>query len=262
MNRVPAPIQEEELHAYIDGWLARERREEVEQYLREHPDVAVRIETAIAQRNDLQRLYAPLAQAPIPPALNLQRLAMQDRAGWRFPWAMAAAILLSLALGGAGGWQMARQNTPDMRVALVDEAAMNYHVYASYPADAVEMPATDTSRLQQWLSQRLARPVMLPDLQGANYRLMGARVVATRQGAAAMLFYGDAQGMTMALLLRPVKPDANMPMMRHAIDHMAGYGWADAGMGYSLVAHDDDLALHDTANALRQDIRKHLQATG
>ena len=42
MDREP-PVTEEELHAYVDGELAADRRGAVEQWLSNHPDDAARI---------------------------------------------------------------------------------------------------------------------------------------------------------------------------------------------------------------------------
>jgi anti-sigma factor RsiW len=43
MTESGCPITEEDLHAYIDGFLGAERRTAVERYLREHRDVAERV---------------------------------------------------------------------------------------------------------------------------------------------------------------------------------------------------------------------------
>ena len=55
------PVQEEDLQAYADHALDQARRNEIEAYLRDHPEVAHRVEGYIAQRQQLRAAFAPVA---------------------------------------------------------------------------------------------------------------------------------------------------------------------------------------------------------
>ncbi len=125
------PITEDGLHAYVDRVLEPERQAEVAVYLGDHPDVARRVAAFSDQRDQLRAALAPIAEEPLPAELNLSRI-IEQRARRRSPvrWAMAAMLLLSL--GGLGGWFVrgALQTSPSGLVALAQEAAVSYSVYA------------------------------------------------------------------------------------------------------------------------------------
>jgi anti-sigma factor RsiW len=53
------------------------------------------------------------------------------------------------------------------------QATNSYNVYASDHVRPVEMRATESAQLVQWVSDRLRHPVKVPDLTTSGYRLMG-----------------------------------------------------------------------------------------
>ena len=119
----------------------------------------------------------------------------------------------------------------------------------------VEMRATDSAQLVQWVSNRLHQPVKLPDLTGSGYRLMGGRLIATSHGPAAMFMYDDDRGERLVVLTRPMATDQSAPMSPHAQGNVAGFAWADGGMGYSLVGQAAADALKPIANEVRKQAR-------
>ena len=76
--------------------------------------------------------------------------------------------MLMLSIGGLGGWVMrgSLQASSGGLAALAQEAAYSYSVYAPDRVRPVEMRATDSAQLVQWVSNRLHQPVKLPDLTG------------------------------------------------------------------------------------------------
>ena len=68
------PITEEDLHAYVDGFLQDERRIVVGRYLREHREVAERVAAYGEQREELRAAFQSRASEPLPPSLNFARL--------------------------------------------------------------------------------------------------------------------------------------------------------------------------------------------
>jgi len=72
-------IAEEDLQAYIDGALSRDRRVAVAQYLLAHPDVARRVGAYAIQRVMLRAALADLADEMVPPQLDLERLIRERR---------------------------------------------------------------------------------------------------------------------------------------------------------------------------------------
>jgi anti-sigma factor RsiW len=253
----PRPITEDDLHGYVDCVLEPERQVEVADYLREHPDVAKRVAAFTGQRDLLRTALAPIAEEPLPPELNLSRI-IENRA--RRPsvarWAMAAMLLLSI--GGLGGWAVrgALEVTPGGLVALAQEATASYNVYAPDRVRPVEVRASDAAQLVQWVSDRLRRPVKVPDLTNSGYRLMGGRLVATSHGPAAMFMYDDDRGSRIVVLTRPMSSaDRDAPMTPRSQGDVEGFAWADDGVGYSLVGQAAPESLRPIANEVRRQAR-------
>jgi anti-sigma factor RsiW len=108
----------------------------------------------------------------------------------------------------------------------------------------------------QWVSDRLHRPVKVPDLATSGYRLMGGRLVATSHGPAAMFMYDDDRGSRIVVLTRPMsRADQNAPMTPQSQGDVGGFAWADDGVGYSLVGQAAPESLRPIANEVRRQAR-------
>jgi anti-sigma factor RsiW len=250
------PITEDDLHAYVDGVLEPEREAEVAIYLEGHPDMARRVAAFSDQRDLLRKALAPIADEPVPSQLNLSGM-IESRRRRSSPvwWAIAAMLMLSI--GGLGGWVMrgSLQSSNGGLAALAQEAAYSYSVYAPDRVRPVEMRASDSAQLVQWVSNRLKQPVKLPDLTGSGYRLMGGRLIATSHGPAAMFMYDDDRGDRLVVLTRPMASEQSAPMAPHSGGDVSGFAWADGGMGYSLVGQAAAESLRPIANEVRKQAR-------
>lgn len=251
------PITEDDLHGYVDHALAPERRAEVASYLDDHPDVAGRVAAFAAQREQLRGALASIADEPLPAELNLSHIiAGRKQRPLRAWWAIAALLLLSV--GGLGGWTMRSllQEGSSGLSALAQEAAYSYGVYAPDRVRPVEIRASDSAELTQWVSNRLKQPVKVPDLAVSGYRLMGGRLVATPHGPAAMFMYDDDHGDRLVVLTRPMSHgEQDTPMMPQSTGDVAGFAWADRGMGYTLVGQLPTDTLKPIANEIRKQAR-------
>ena len=253
------PISTDELHAYVDGQLDADRRQEIERYLGSQPELAHRVSAYRAQRDALRTAFAPSAATPIPPELNLDRLLearLQQPPRWSW-WRIAAAIVLCLGLGGASGWYLGASPAPtriQQAVSLLQQEAMTSHaVYATDRRHPIEVAATEKDHLSQWLSNRLHRSVVPPDLSALGYRLLGGRLLATEHGGAAALFvYDDADGNRLTVLLRPMAPQLRATRSDIAQGSLNGCTWIASGMGYAVVAAASDQALDRIANDINR----------
>jgi anti-sigma factor RsiW len=250
------PITEDDLHAYVDCVLEPERRAEVAAYLDGHPDVAERIAGYTNERELMRTALAGIADEPLPPELNLARI-IESRRRRSLPawWAIAAILLISIS--GLGGWEIrgAMQPSGGGLAALAQEAAYSYSVYAPDRVRPVEIKASDSAQLVQWISSRLHQPVKVPDLTEAGYRLMGGRLIATSNGPAAMFMYDDDRGSRLVVLTRPMQTEQSAPMAPHSGDGVSGFAWADSGMGYSMVGQVAPDSLKPIANEARKQLR-------
>jgi anti-sigma factor RsiW len=250
------PITEDDLHAYVDQLLEPERRAHVAAYLGAHPDVARRVAIFSDQRDHLRKALAPIADEPLPAKFNLSRI-MENGRQRASPLSWVVAAMLLISIGGASGW-LARgwiPASPNGLAALAQEATDSFKVYASDRVRPVEIRASEGSQLVQWLSNRLNQPVRVPDLTTAGYRLMGGRLIATSHGPAAMFMYDDDHGDRVVVLTRPMAVDKNAPMTPQSREDVAGFTWADGGMGYSLVGRSAVEALRPIANEVRRQAR-------
>jgi anti-sigma factor RsiW len=248
------PITEDDLHGYVDRALEPEREAEVAAYLASHSDVARRVAAFSDQRSWLRSALAPSAEEPLPPQLNLARMIEnRRRRPSSFRWAIAAMLLLSI--GGIGGWVIrgAAVAPAGGLAALAQEASDSYNVYASDRTRPVEL--RDSTELVQWVASRLHQPVKLPDLTTSGYRFMGGRVVPTAHGPAAMFMYDDDRGDRLVVLTRPMISDQNAPMAPLSGNDVAGFSWADGGVGYSLVGPRAVETLRPLANEIRKQVQ-------
>ncbi|WP_029350764.1 anti-sigma factor [Bosea sp. 117] len=252
------PITEDDLNGLIDGTLDPDRRIEVSAYLDAHPDVARRIALHSEQRDALRDAFARVIEEPVPTELDLSRMIAERHRPRPAPrWAMAAAAALLLCAGGIGGWSlrgMAPASYEGVQ-ALAREAAASYATYAPDLVRPVEIRASDRDVLAAWTTKRVGRPVGIPDLTAAGYRLMGGRVVPTEHGPAALFMYDDDRGTRLVMLARPMRSDGDIPMAPHAQGDLNGLAWADRGLGYSLVGAVAPDRLHPLADEVRRQIR-------
>ena len=241
MSEATPPIGEDDLHAYIDGQLEVSRRRAVERYLAEDPEAARRVAAYQAQREALRAAFAARTEEPLPPRLTLASIIGQRSRRRRTPWPVAASIILAFGVGTAAGWLLhgSPGSSPvQQAMSVLEQEALTSHVvYSADRRHPVELPSAETAHLQQWLSNRLDRTVVAPDLSGLGYHLIGGRLLATEHGgAAALLMYDDASGHRLSLLLRPMKPALHAPGAVIRRDTVNGLAWIGNGLGVAVVA--------------------------
>ncbi|MCR5865910.1 anti-sigma factor [Aquincola sp. J276] len=99
MNTPLLPPDDTTLGAWLDGELPPAEHQQVSAWLEAHPADAQRVQGWAADRDALQRLFGPVADEPVPPALQ--------RSLWRggaWPaWARAAMVAGLLATGALAG---------------------------------------------------------------------------------------------------------------------------------------------------------------
>src|SRR5579859_5625479 len=128
MTAAEPPISVDDLPANVDGRLDPARRQQVLSCLEAQPDLARRVAAYREQRERLRGALADVSAQPIPPELNLQRLVearlLRRSTPW---WRIAAAVLLSLGLGGLAGWHLSAIPGPDrntLAMSLLRQQAM------------------------------------------------------------------------------------------------------------------------------------------
>lgn len=251
------PITEDDLQAYVDNALDAERHRDVSLYLRENPDAARRVSSYAMQAAALRSVLDPIAREPVPSRLNLGTIAAAHGAAHRpRPLRLAAAAVLLLAVGAAGGWMMKGFSLPPSEgvAALAQEASASYDAFAGDNIRPVEVRAGGSDDLRQIALTTIGRAIAIPDLRKAGYRLMGGRVIPTAHGPAFMLMYDDDKGSRLVMLTRPMQIDQDKAMVASNQRAVHGWSWARDGLGYSLVGSLPPERLHPIADEIRSQI--------
>jgi anti-sigma factor RsiW len=228
-------VAEAELHAWVDGRLPEARRAAVAAWLEAHPEDRRRV-AAWQQQNELiQELYGDITREPVPERLTLPRLMGRRRGLW---WARAAAAVLLLAVGAAGGW-LAHDRLGGTRVGSSAVAAYGveaHRVFTNEVRHAVEVDASQDEHLIAWLSKRLDHPLRAPDLKPLGLELLGGRLLVTPDGEpAAQLMYEDASAARFTLYVtRHLEPRPTA--FRWSEEQGLGaFYWQERDMGYAII---------------------------
>ena len=249
------PVTEAEIQAHVDGRLPPDRAADVAEWLRAHPEESARVAAYDAQREAVRAALAPILDEPLPPALDLRLRGHARRDG---RWLTAAAAAGLVLLSGAGGWTLRGWAVPPTAgtAALAREAASSYAVYAGDAARPVELAATDRDAIDNWFSKRLSKPVRAPNLARAGLTLLGGRLVATQHGPAGLYLYQDKMGRRLAVYVRPMKVEGSDRMKARREAGIAGWTWADDGLGFGVFGAAPSADLHGAADMIRLQFRQ------
>jgi anti-sigma factor RsiW len=246
------PIGDDELMAYVDGRLPSDRVEAVASYLGAHPEIRERLSQYADQRQALRAAFGERADGPIPARLRLTRLIAERQRRRRRRFAEIAAAICLSALGGVGGWTardlMFPHASPSSALAartIIADALAAHRTFAVEVRHPVEVDAAQEAHLVQWLSKRLGRPLVVPDLSATGYRLMGGRLLPAGSGPAAQLMYENVAGDRLTVYVLPgVAAEASS--YQHDKNVGAFYR-ADEGLGCVIVGDADRGALSRAA---------------
>jgi anti-sigma factor RsiW len=241
---LPGPIGDDELMAYVDGRLPPDRAEAVGSYLAAHPEIRDRLSQYVEQRQALRTAFGEGAAETIPTRLRLTRLLAERRWRRRRRFAEIAAAIFLITLGGVAGWTardfVPPQASPPSALAagaIMADALAAHRTFAVEVRHPVEVDAAQEAHLVQWLSKRLGRPLVVPDLSATGYRLMGGRLLPAGSGAAAQLMYENGTGDRLTVYVRPgVAAEASI--YQHDKNVGAFYR-ADEGLGCVIVGDAD-----------------------
>ncbi len=249
MNNETHSIQENELHAYVDGQLDATRHAEVGSYIAVHPDIAARVQAYRQQNDILHALFDHVASEPIPLEIHP---AAQRRTF--LPLMRYAAVAAWLVMGGAIGWVVhdnTNSNLPTALATLPQQAAIAHVVYTPEVSHPVEVGADQETHLIKWLSKRLDTAVRAPQLAEVGYRLVGGRLLPGSDGPAAQFMYQNAQGLRLTLYVRTHVKDLHETAFRFEQEDKVGvFYWVDGSLGYAMSGELEKSELLRVANAV------------
>jgi anti-sigma factor RsiW len=251
MNSVERPVDEDELHARIDGRLPPHRAAAVDAYLTAHPEAQARFSQYAEQRQALRAAVAAKAAGPIPNRLRIARIREERRHRRYRQLAQIAAAISLLILGGVAGWAvrdvtgpLASTGAGTVAGEITADAIAAHRIFSVEVRHPVEVNADQEAHLVQWLSKRLGRELIVPDLAQAGFRLMGGRLLPAEDGPAAQFMYENGSGERLTLYLRAGVGDETA-FRYHEQGGIGAFYWSDEGFGYAIAAKADrEMLLH------------------
>jgi anti-sigma factor RsiW len=245
------PVEQDDLHARIDGRLPAERAEAVDAHLAAHPEVRQRWSQYAEHRQALRAAFAALAGGPVPTRLRVAHLLAEQRRRRHGQFARIAAAVGFLILGGIGGWTardvlpaLTSSSSAALASAVFDDAIAAHRTFSVEVRHPVEVGAGEEVHLVQWLSKRLGHQLIAPDLTALGFRLMGGRLLPANSGPAALLMYEDGKGTRLSCYYLSVDVGGETEFQYREQNGISAFYWADDGLAYAIVGNADrDLLL-------------------
>ncbi|MSP67556.1 MAG: anti-sigma factor [Alphaproteobacteria bacterium] len=236
MTPPPAPVDDFDLHGYVDHQLPPARREEVATYLAANPEAAARVADYQSQNQALGAAFEGVLAEPVPPAM------LTRRRPWLGAITRIAAALALLFTGGTAGWlahdSLLAPSAIERTVA--EPAAYAHRAFAGEFRHPVEIWGDNEPHLVTWLSSRLGMPVRPPDLNQAGYWLVGGRLLPARGGAAAQFMYQDDKGGRITLYVRTgIIGNSESRFQFFDQQGVRLVYWVDGPVGYALTGPVD-----------------------
>ena len=247
------PIGEDDLNAFVDGRLAPERHALVGRFLADNSSLGERVAADIAARNGLRESLQFKAAEPIPARLRIANLAVERRRAPR-RWLQVAAAIVLVALGGIGGWfahgRFGATSIAQGEAPIAAEALRAHRLYTVETVHPVEVAAAQEAHLVQWLSRRVGKPLVAPNLNPQGYRLIGGRLLPAGHEAAALFMYENAGGGRLTLYTRLGGSEQQTAFRFETQDGVSAFSWIDNGLSYVVSAKVDRAELLPIAETI------------
>lgn len=277
-------MNDDDLHAYVDGELDPARLRPLLAWLQAHPEDVARVADWQAQRLALRQLARGLevdgTMGDTPAALSavvLRQLGRQRRRGTAQQLAAAAVLLavgITTGLLLGRGWEAADgealasrgpgtagsgvpQATLAGSPAFVRDAVVAHAVFVPEKRHPVEVAASDEAHLVQWLSRRLGAPLKAPALGEQGYRLLGGRLLPGEGAPRAQFMYEDAQGGRLTLYVTVFAPGQAPAQTAFRSVHdgtRESFYWVEDRYGYALSGELPAPALQALARSVHEQL--------
>jgi anti-sigma factor RsiW len=115
-----------------------------------------------------------VADEAVPKRLEIERLVRQPR---RWIYSAIAATLVAFIAGGGVGWVAhGAAASPSVFQVLTLDALVAHRLYVVEVRHPVEVPGSERTHLQQWLTKRCGWDVRAPELDATGLKLVGGRL--------------------------------------------------------------------------------------
>lgn len=236
---------EADIHAYVDGRLDATDAARMDVWLQQHPQ---RAEEIRRWQRDAQQLRVGLGGLPDAAgrsSLDPRMIRARRRHRTRARMAMAAMLVVALGIGGFGGWQVRGRTVSASTTAPMADALQAYRMFALNRHRPFDVTSRQPGDMQTWLDRHFDHATRLPDLGKAGFRPVGARLIATASGPAAMVLYENRQGSAISFYIRTPSPTHGiLPHGQRREGQLAAAYWSGQGYNYALVSRADAPDVH------------------
>jgi anti-sigma factor RsiW len=233
------PLSEFDLHAYADGQLAGEDLVRVEAYLKTHPEEAARVEEWIRQNAAIRDMFAPYAAKRAGDA-DLVKPKAESPARPRKSFWLTAASISVFALGNLTGLALPHfLGSPASAKPVYEQASEAYSIYTRDVRHPVEVWANDKDHLVSWLSKRLDKQLVAPDLKAQGLSLVGGRLVPVDGIPGALLMYEDNSGKRVTVLLGQAPKVQETAFLFASKGSLETLYWVDRSLSFAITGELD-----------------------
>jgi anti-sigma factor RsiW len=251
MSDQQTPISEEEIHAYVDGTLSDERREEVERAIELNPALAARVSDYFSLNNMFHERYDRVLNEPVPARLRMpEKRRWLSAANWPQFAGMAAALMLGIGIGvgtnmgkdvaapGASAPSATSNTRPvsaDASEVFAQKAALAHVVYMPTVSRPAQIGEDHEQDFVQYLANKLGTEVHPPMLTKSGFELAGGRILPGDDGPVAQFMYHNANGERVTLCISHRKVNANTTAFKlYQEGPVNVFYWVDGDFGYAV----------------------------
>lgn len=264
------------LSAYMDGEVSDAERKEIEQLIARDDEARRLLERLKAGNGFGAVAFETFLHDPVP--LSLVREIKQGRSvspkkkriskpadkparPRMWPRAAAASIAL-LMIGGSTGYLIGKtgnDNLQPQRLAVprnwLDDIAAYHRIYSRQQSHLVEMPASDSQSLQDWLTSSVGVAFRLPDLTGAGLAFEGGRMLVAAGKPVGQLIYRSKDGAIFAIcFMKSAAGDTDGVKTESMRDDLAMISWQRSDATYVVVGPSADANLEELADTVSANI--------
>ncbi|MFP3551225.1 anti-sigma factor [Paraburkholderia sp. SIMBA_049] len=251
MSDQQTPISEEDVHAYVDGTLSDERREEVERAIELNPALAARVSDYFSLNNMFHERYDRVLNEPVPARLRMpEKRRWLSAANWPQFAGMAAALVLGIGIGvgtnmgkdvaapGASAPSVTSSTRPvsaDASEVFAQKAALAHVVYMPTVSRPAQIGEDHEQDFVQYLANKLGTEVHPPMLTKSGFELAGGRILPGDDGPVAQFMYHNANGERVTLCISHRKVNANTTAFKlYQEGPVNVFYWVDGDFGYAV----------------------------
>ncbi|MBX3575747.1 MAG: anti-sigma factor [Rhizobiaceae bacterium] len=227
-----------DIHLSLDGELPADERADFDHWLDANPDMKALSARYEADRDRLAAALADVAEEAVPERLASLLAGGGQASRRRAAWWQAAAAALLLAVGAAGGYMAGLAGLGFDRAGedLAAQAIAAHRTFTPATDHVVEVAANGDGYLKTWLSSQVGLTLVLPDLTGEGYELLGGRIIPAEDGPAALLVYQNSKGDRISIYMTAASTTKARGLYGEHEGTTKAIYWLDPGYGCAVVS--------------------------